>query len=99
MRYPLVDGQGNFGSVDGDSAGGHALHRGALQQIAVEMLRDIDEETVDWMPNYDETRREPKVLPAAFPTCWSTARPASPSAWRPTSRRTTSARSSTRRCT
>ena len=95
MRYTLIDGQGNFGSVEGDSPAAMRYTEARLRRIATEMLRDIDANTVDWVPNYDETRREPTVLPAACPTSWSMARPASPSAWRPTSRRTTWARWST----
>ena len=57
MRYPLIDGQGNFGSIDGDSAGGHALHQGRLSHIAAEMLADLDKDTVDFAPNYDGKER------------------------------------------
>ena len=67
IRYPLVDGHGNFGSVDGDAAAAMRYTECRLARIAVEMLRDIDAETVDWMPNYDESREEPKVLPSRFP--------------------------------
>ena len=67
MRYPLVDGQGNFGSVDGDSPAAMRYTEARFSRIAVEMLRDIDANTVDWMPNYDETRREPTVLPSRMP--------------------------------
>ena len=67
IRYPLVDGHGNFGSVDGDAAAAMRYTECRLSRIAVEMLRDIDAETVDWMPNYDESREEPKVLPSRFP--------------------------------
>ncbi len=98
MRYTLVDGQGNFGSIDGDPPAAMRYTEARFSRIAVEMLRDIDANTVDLVPNYDETRREPTVLPAACPTCWSTARRASPWAWRPTSRRTTWARSSMPPC-
>ena len=66
-----------------------------MAPLAMEMVRDIDEGTVDFKPNYDGRSQEPVVLPAVFPTCWSTARPASRSAWRPTSPRTTCARSPT----
>ena len=68
-----------------------------LTAIAGELLADIDKETVDFEDNYDGTQKQPSVLPASSRTCWSTAPPASRSAWRPTSRPTTSARSSTRR--
>lgn len=67
MRYPLVDGQGNFGSVDGDDAAAMRYTEARLTPIAVEMLADIDKETVDFMPNYDGTLQEPKVLPGKFP--------------------------------
>ena len=67
LRYPLVDGQGYFGSVDGDPAGAMRYTECRLSRIATELLRDIDADTVDFMPNYDESRREPMVLPARFP--------------------------------
>jgi len=67
MRYPLVDGQGNFGSVEGDPPAAMRYTEARLGRIAMEMLRDIDANTVDWVPNYDETRREPTVLPSRMP--------------------------------
>lgn len=67
MRYPLIDGQGNFGSIDGDGAAAMRYTEARLTPIAMEMLIDMDKETVDTMPNYDETRQEPKVLPGKFP--------------------------------
>jgi DNA gyrase subunit A len=67
MRYTLVDGQGNFGSVEGDSPAAMRYTEARFSKIAVEMLRDIDANTLDWMPNYDETRREPRVLPSRMP--------------------------------
>ncbi|MBM3892233.1 MAG: DNA gyrase subunit A, partial [Verrucomicrobia bacterium] len=67
LRYPLVDGQGNFGSIDGDEPAAMRYTEARLSHIAVLMLNDLDKETVDFQPNYDETRTEPKVLPAAFP--------------------------------
>ncbi len=67
MRYPLVDGQGNFGSVDGDGAAAMRYTEARLTNIAVEILADLDKETVDFMPNYDATRQEPKLLPGKFP--------------------------------
>ena len=67
MRYTLVDGQGNFGSVEGDSPAAMRYTEARFSRIAVEMLRDIDSNTVDWTPNYDETRREPTVLPSRLP--------------------------------
>ncbi len=67
MRYPLIDGHGNFGSVDGDPPAAYRYTEARMARIADEMLRDIDRETVDWDPNFDETRREPRVLPSRFP--------------------------------
>ncbi len=67
MRYPLVDGQGNFGSIDGDGAAAMRYTEARLTPIAVEMLADLEKETVDYMDNYDSTRQEPKVLPGKFP--------------------------------
>lgn len=67
LRYPLVQGQGNFGSIDGDSAAAYRYTESRLSKIAEELLVDIEKETVDWQPNYDNTRLEPKVLPAKFP--------------------------------
>ena len=67
MRYMLVDGHGNFGSVDGDPAAAYRYTEARLSKISNEMLRDIDKETVDWDPNFDETRKEPRVLPSRFP--------------------------------
>jgi len=67
MRVPLVDGHGNFGSIDGDSAAAMRYTEARLARPAMEMLRDLDKETVDWQPNYDESLREPVVLPSRFP--------------------------------
>src|SRR6187397_1135681 len=67
LRYPLVDGQGYFGSVDGDPAGAMRYTECRLSRIATELLQDIDADTVDFEPNYDESRRQPVVLPARFP--------------------------------
>ncbi|HXG67722.1 MAG TPA: DNA gyrase subunit A [Blastocatellia bacterium] len=67
MRYPLVQGQGNFGSVDGDSPAAYRYTEARLTKIATEMLADIDKDTVDFAPNYDESRTEPTVLPTRFP--------------------------------
>ncbi len=67
MRYMLVDGHGNFGSVDGDPPAAYRYTESRLSKISNEMLRDIDKETVDWDPNFDETRKEPRVLPSRFP--------------------------------
>ena len=67
MRYVLVDGHGNFGSVDGDPAAAYRYTEARLSKLSNEMLRDIDKETVDWDPNFDESRKEPRVLPSRFP--------------------------------
>ncbi len=67
MRYPLVDGQGNFGSLDDDPPAAMRYTECRLTRMATEMLRDIDADTVDFVPNYDESRREPSVLPSRFP--------------------------------
>ena len=67
MRYMLVDGHGNFGSVDGDPPAAYRYTEARLAKISDEMLRDIDKDTVDWDPNFDETRKEPRVLPSRFP--------------------------------
>jgi DNA gyrase subunit A len=67
MRYPLVDGQGNFGSVDGDPPAAYRYTEARLTRIATEMLADIDKDTVDFIPNFDESREEPTVLPTRFP--------------------------------
>ncbi len=67
MRYMLVDGHGNFGSVDGDPPAAYRYTEARMSKIAGEMLRDIEKDTVDWDPNFDESRREPRVLPSRFP--------------------------------
>jgi len=67
IRYPLVDGHGNFGSIDGDSAAAMRYTEARLSKIAAEMLRDIEKDTVDFIPNYDETLKEPTVLPSRIP--------------------------------
>ena len=67
MRYPLVDGHGNFGSIDGDSAAAMRYTESRMSKIAGEMLIDIEKETVDWRPNYDDSRQEPQVLPSRIP--------------------------------
>jgi len=66
-RYPLVDGHGNFGSVDGDSAAAMRYTEARLSRIAMELMADINKETVDFTPNFDETLKEPTVLPSKFP--------------------------------
>ena len=67
MRLPLIDGHGNFGSIDGDSPAAMRYTEARLDKAAMEMLRDLDKDTVEWNPNYDETLKEPDVLPARFP--------------------------------
>ena len=67
MRYMLVEGHGNFGSVDGDPPAAYRYTEARLSKISEEMLRDIEKETVDWDPNFDESRKEPRVLPSRFP--------------------------------
>lgn len=67
MRYMLVDGHGNFGSVDGDPPAAYRYTEARMSKISEEMLRDIDKDTVNWDPNFDETRKEPRVLPSRFP--------------------------------
>src|SRR5207237_5309921 len=67
LRYPLVRGQGDVGAVDGDAAAAYRYTEARLTRIATEMLADIDKETVDFVPNYDESRVEPTVLPTRFP--------------------------------
>lgn len=67
LRYPLVDGHGNFGSIDGDPAAAYRYTEARMSKIADQMLRDIEKKTVDFTPNFDETRQEPKVLPSRFP--------------------------------
>ena len=67
MRYPLVDGQGNFGSIDGDPPAAYRYTEARLKPLAEELMADLDKETVDFIPNFDETTEEPTVLPAPFP--------------------------------
>ena len=67
LRYPLIDGQGNFGSIDGDNAAAMRYTEIRMDRIAGELLKDLDKETVDWRPNYDDSLREPMVLPARIP--------------------------------
>ena len=90
MRYPLVDGQGNFGSIDADPPAAMRYTEARLARLATEMLRDIDADTVDFGPNYDDSpQRAARPARRGSRTCWSTARPASRSGWPRTSRRTT----------
>jgi DNA gyrase subunit A len=67
MRYPLIDGHGNFGSIDGDSAAAMRYTESRMSKIALELLQDINKDTVNWRPNYDDSRQEPEVLPARIP--------------------------------
>ncbi|MCB9060535.1 MAG: DNA gyrase subunit A [Halobacteriovoraceae bacterium] len=67
MRYPLIDGQGNFGSIDGDSAAAMRYTEIRMKKLSEEMLKDLDKQTVDWQPNYDDSLKEPQVLPAKIP--------------------------------
>ena len=68
MRYELVDGQGNFGSIDGDNAAAMRYTESRMTRLAGEMLKDLDKETVEWVQNFDETLKEPAVLPSMVPT-------------------------------
>tara|TARA_Y100001968_G_scaffold316581_1_gene344596 strand:- start:3012 stop:5498 length:2487 start_codon:yes stop_codon:yes gene_type:complete len=68
LRYPLIDGQGNFGSIDGDSAAAMRYTESRMEKISSEMLRDIEKDTVEWQPNFDDTIEEPAVLPTVIPT-------------------------------
>ncbi len=70
MRYPLVDGQGNFGSIDGDAPAAMRYTEARLHKLAEEMLADIEKDTVDFGPNFDDSLEEPLVLPARLPTCF-----------------------------
>jgi DNA gyrase subunit A len=86
MRVPLVDGQGNFGSMDGDPPAAMRYTEVRLAKSAAALLEGIDEDTVDFAPNYDEAAWSRACCRPPSRTCWSTAPAASPSAWRPTSR-------------
>jgi topoisomerase-4 subunit A len=93
VRYPMVDGQGNFGNIDGDSAAAMRYTEARLTDIAMRTLDGLDEDAVDFRETYDGLDREPIVLPGGFPNLLANGAPASPWAWRPRSRRTTSASS------
>ena len=67
MRVPMIDGQGNFGSMDGDGAAAMRYTEARLAKVAHALIEDIDQDTVDFMPNYDESLQEPTVLPARYP--------------------------------
>ena len=87
LRYPLVDGQGNFGSIDDDPAAAMRYTEARLARLATEMLRDIEAETVEFGPNYDEQAQEPLVLPSRFPNLLVNGVVGDRRrAWRPTSR-------------
>ena len=90
MRLPLLDGQGNFGSVDGDPPAAMRYTEVRMATPAQALLEDIDKDTVDFQDNYDNSEREPVVLPARFPIYWSMVPMVLPSAWRPMCRRTIS---------
>ena len=93
-RYPLVEGQGNFGNIDGDNAAAMRYTEARLTEVAGALLAGIDEDAVDFRPTYDgEEQRAGGAAGARSRTCWPTAPPASRSAWRPPSRRTMPARS------
>ena len=88
LRYMLVDGQGNFGSVDGDPPAAMRYTEIRMARIAHELLADIDKETVDFVPNYDENEKEPSVLPTKVPNLLINGSAGIAVAWRPISRRT-----------
>lgn len=93
-RYELVDGHGNFGSVDGDSAAAMRYTEARMSKIAMEIIRDINKNTVNFKDNYDGSEREPEVLPSRFQTYLSTVRAGLRSGWRRTFRLTNSVKSS-----
>ena len=88
LRYPLIDGQGNFGSIDGDPPAAMRYTEVRMARIASELLADIEKETVEFQPNYDDTLREPALLPAKIPNLLVNGRRELRSEWRRTSRRT-----------
>ena len=94
MRTPLIDGHGNFGNIDGDGAAAMRYTESRLAKPAMELLRDLQKDTVDWQPTTTNRLPSPWRCLRASPTCWSTAARASPSAWPPTSPRITSPRRS-----
>ena len=87
-RYPLIDGQGNFGNIDGDNAAAYRYTEARMTEVARLLIEGIDEDAVDFRPNYDGLRKSRSCCRAPFRTCSPTARRASRSAWRPRSRRT-----------
>ena len=82
MRLPLIDGQGNFGSMDGDKAAAMRYTEARMARSAHALIEGIDEDTVDFQVNYDESTEEPQVLPAGSRICWSTVQAESQSVWR-----------------
>ena len=93
LRYPLIDGHGNFGSIDGDPPAAYRYTESRLGKLALQMVQDIDCDTVDFCSNYDDRLKEPVVLPSRFPNLLVNGSVGIASVWRPTFRRTTSARS------
>ncbi len=85
MRYTLVDGQGNFGSIDGDAAAAMRYTEARLTHASMALMEDLEKDTVDLVPNYDETKTEPTVFPAKFPNLLATALLGLRSVWPPTS--------------
>ena len=92
MRMPLIDGQGNFGSIDGDPPAAYRYTECRMERFTEELLSDIDKDTVNMIPTFDENTTEPEVCRRNSRICWSTAAWGSASAWRRISRRTTSER-------
>jgi len=95
MRAKLIQGQGNFGSIAGLPPAAHRYTEAKLSPVAAEMLADLEQDTVDFIDNYDGNIRSRSSSRVGFPICWSTAPTASPSAWQPTFRRTTRVKSAT----
>lgn len=86
MRYPLVDGQGNFGSVDGDSPAAMRYTEARLKKIGEDMMQDLYKETVDFTNNFDDTLQEPTVMPTRIPNLWLMVLRVLPWVWLPTCR-------------
>ena len=97
-RYPLVEGQGNFGNVDGDNPAAIVTPKRGMTEVARLLLEGVDEDAVELKPTYDNSGRSRRSFRAAFRTCWPTARRVSRSAWLPRFRRITSRNSATPRC-
>lgn len=83
VRYPLVDGQGNFGNIDGDNAAAMRYTEARMTAIAAALMDGLDEDAVDFRPTYDGEEQEPVVMPAAFPNLWPMVLPVLPWVWRP----------------